>query len=121
MVTPTDGNMVRVTVTLEPIDVQLLDRLAKLEGSNRSAQLRSLLVQVRPMISQLVQMFEGVLAQRETLDEALKNATVSEIEAIGPELEEISKRFMGAVAKLEGTQAAAGGDAPASNTGATDS
>lgn len=119
MVTRNENGLVRVTVTLEPIDVDLLDRLAALEGSSRSAQLRALLVQVRPMISDLVGMFESVQAQRETLDEALKHATVSEIEAIAPELEEISRRFLGAVAKLEGAQTAGSGDAPASNTGAT--
>lgn len=110
--------MLRVTVTLEPIDVDLLDRLARLEKSNRSAELRNLLRQARPIIGNLVQTFEAAERQREALDQAMVTASVSELEAIMPEVEEISRRFMGAMAKLEGHAAAS--EAPASNTGATD-
>jgi Ribbon-helix-helix protein, copG family len=118
MITRHENGMARVTVTLDPEDIELLDRLAKLEGSNRSAELRGLLTQVRPMIRDLVEMFERAASQREALDAALVNLTVSELQAIMPEVDEISRRFLGTIAKLEGTQAAA--DAPASNTGATD-
>lgn len=120
MVTRNDNGLVRVTVTLNPIDVALLDKLAGIEGKNRSAELRGMLEQFRPMIQQLVSTFEEASRQREALDQAMVSATVSELEAIMPEVEEISRRFMGAMAKLEGTATARrDGDAPASNTGAT--
>lgn len=118
MVTRNDNGLVRVTVTLDPIDVELLDRLAFHEGKNRSQELRGMLVQARPMLKQLVATFDEASRHREALDQAMLNATVSELETIMPEVEEIGRRFMGAMAKLEGHAAAS---APASNTGATDS
>ena len=117
MVTQNQNGLVRVTVTLDPIDVELLDKLAELEGKNRSAELRGMLEQVRPMLQQLVATFDMASRQREALDQALLNATVSEMEVIMPEVEEMGRRFLGMLAKLEGTAAA---NAPASNTGATD-
>lgn len=108
--------MARVTVTLDPIDVALLDRLAFYEGFNRSQELRRMLEQFRPMLQQLVATFDEAGKQRGLLDQAMLNATVSELEAIMPEVEEMGRRFMGALAKLEGHAAAS---APASNTGAT--
>lgn len=116
MITQKRGELVRVTVTLEAVDVALLDKLAGFEGENRSAELRGLLQQVRPTLEQLVAIFESATKQREALDQAMVGATVSELEAILPEVEEINRRFMGAMAKLEGTATA---NAPASNTGAT--
>lgn len=118
MVTQNDNGMVRVTVTLEPTDVALLDSLARLEGSNRSAELRGLLAQVRPVMATLVRTFEEAERQRKQLDAAMVSATVSEMESILPEAEDLSRRFMGMIAKLEGAATAA--DAPASNTGATE-
>lgn len=118
MVTHNDNGLVRVTVTLHPVDVALLDKLAQFEGKNRSAELRGMLEQFRPMLQQLVSTFDQANAQRAALDAALVNATVSELEAIMPEVEEMGRRFLGALAKLEGAGAA---NAPASNTGATDS
>jgi Ribbon-helix-helix protein, copG family len=120
MVTSNENGLVRVTVTLDPVDVDLLDRLAEVEGSNRSAELRGLLSQVRPTIRQLLAVFEQAVAQREALDKAMVNATVSELESIRPALEEIDRKMMGALSKLEGAQANAAEDsAPGSNTGAT--
>lgn len=121
MVIQDNAGMMRVTVTLDPEDVRLLDALAAFEGQNRSAELRGLLRQIRPVMKQLVETFEVVSSRRLSLDEAMKNASISELEMIQPDLDEISKRFMGAMAKLEGAAAAAAGDgdAPASNTGAT--
>lgn len=118
MVTRNENGLVRVTVTLDPRDVELLDALAEIEGLNRSAELRSMLSQVRPMMEQIVKTAQTVNAQRAALDEALLNARVSELELIGPELEDIANRFIGAMAKLEGLATA---NAPASNTGATNS
>lgn len=119
MVTQHQNGLVRVTVTLEAEDVRLLDAVARLDGQNRSAELRGLLAQVRPVLVQLVSTFEQVEAQRASLDTALVDASVSELEAIRPEMDQISRRFLGAMAKLEG-HATAAGEAPASNTGATD-
>lgn len=106
----------RVTVTLDPIDVALLDRLAFHEGLNRSQELRNMLEQFRPMIQQLVATFDSAGKQRELLDQAMVNATVSDLEAIMPEVEQLGLQFMAAMAKLEGHAAST---APASNTGAT--
>lgn len=118
MVTHNDNGLVRVTVTLHPIDVALLDAMAKFENKNRSAELRGMLEQFRPMLQQLVATFTDADRQRSALDQAMANATLSELEAIQPEVEDIGRRFLGALAKLEGHGAAS---APASNTGATDS
>ncbi|ROP78974.1 ribbon-helix-helix protein, CopG family [Curtobacterium sp. PhB115] len=95
----------RVTVALDPADVDLLDRLAALEGSNRSAVLRSLLGEVRPMLVQTVGAFEAAVAARKQLDEAAASATVSELEQIRDEVEAMHLRALGAVAKLEGLAA----------------
>lgn len=119
MVTFNENGLVRVTVTLEREDVFLLDALARAEGLNRSSELRSLLEQVRPMMRQLVATFVTAEGQRAKLNEAMLNATLSELQAIEPELEDMNRKFLGAMAKLEGHAAASGGDAPASNTGAT--
>lgn len=123
MVTQNENGMQRVTVTLEPEDVRLLDALARFEGQNRSSELRSLLVQIRPMMQQLVATFTVFEQQREQLDEMVSNATASELQSILPEAEEMNRRFIGMMAKLEGaiavTSSENGPEAPASNTGAT--
>jgi Ribbon-helix-helix protein, copG family len=120
MVTHNQNGLVRVTVTLQPEDVAMLDELGRLEGSNRSEQLRGLLAQVRPMVEPVIAAFREAERSRRELDQKLVNATVTELEAIQPEVEEMGRRFMGMMAKLEGAAAAAA-EAPASNTGATDS
>lgn len=120
MVTHNDNGMARVTVTLDPEDIRLLDRLAAFEGSNRSAELRGLLAQVRPMIHQVVNAFELAARNRDQLDEAMVSASVSQLQGLIPEAEKLQRDFLGMVAKLEGLAAAdADPDAPASNTGAT--
>ena len=121
MVTQSESSVVRVTLTLDPIDVDLLDRLARLEGVNRSQEVRSILGQVRPMLKQTVEAFEAALAQRDAFDEAAAAAAVAGLEALLPEAEALSNQYMGAIARLEGAVAAVtpDPDAPASNTGAT--
>jgi hypothetical protein len=122
MVTRNENGLVRVTLTLDPVDVELLDALARFEGQNRSSEVRGLLAQVRPTMQQLVATFSAAEAQRESLDAAMLAATVSELQGVLPEAEELQRRMMGMLAKLEGQAAAAAGpdpDAPASNTGAT--
>jgi len=115
MVIHNENGLVRVTVTLEPIDVQLLDALARFEGQNRSAELRGLLVQVRPIMQQLVSTFTAAEKQRGQLNLAMANASVSDLESITAEAEEVGKKMLAMFAALEG---AATANAPASNTGA---
>jgi hypothetical protein len=110
----------RVTVALDPEDVELLDRLARMEGLNRSAELRSILRELRPVLKSTVEAFEAALAQRDLLSSAAAQATLTELTAIQPEVEEMGRRYLGIMSQLEGAAAvAADGEAPASNTGAT--
>jgi hypothetical protein len=114
-----------VTVTLDPIDVDLLDRLAALEGIKRSAELRSILTQLRPMLRQTVEAFEAASRARDMLTAEASNVKVSELEALLPEVQRVQEAYLGFMARLEGETAALDarldddGDAPASNTGAT--
>ena len=123
MITFENPGMKRVTMTLDPIDVDLLDRLAALEGRNRSEELRSILVEVRPMLAATVEAFEAALRQRDAFDQKAREAAVSGLMAVLPEVEALSRQYMGALSRLEGraaaTAAASDDEAPGSNTGAT--
>ena len=123
MITSTkQPGLVRVTLTLDPVDVDLLDRLARLEGQNRSQEMRGVLGQLRPVLVATVEAFEAALVQRDKFDEVAATAAISGLEELLPEVEELARRYMGAMSRLEGSAAAAAAeDAPASNTGATDS
>lgn len=113
-------NIHRVTVALRPEDVDLLDRLGALEGRNRSEELRSILEQLRPMLRQTVETFEAALRQREAFDEVAARVALSDLEALLPEAEELGRRYLGAVSRIEGKQAAASDSDPRpSNTGVT--
>lgn len=101
-----ETGLARVTLTLEREDVDLLDRLAQLEDSNRSAELRSILAEVRPMLRATVDAFERASAQREQLTKAAAQARVDELEAMLPEVEKLSQAFLGAISRIEGAQAA---------------
>lgn len=119
MVIPQSG-VLRVTVALDPVDVDLLDRLAALEGKNRSSELRGLLAQIRPMLRQTVEAFEAAFRAREQFDQAAAEATVSELQLIAPQIEQLQGQFLGMMARLEGAQAAAFAEAlepPSSNHG----
>lgn len=122
MITPTkQPGLVRVTLTLDPVDVDLLDRLARLEGQNRSQEMRGVLEQLRPVLLATVEAFEGALAQKEKFDAAAATAAIEGLQELLPEVEEMARRYMGAMSRLEGSAAAAAADdAPASNTGATE-
>lgn len=111
MITLKQPGVARVTVALDPIDVDLLDRLAKAEASNRSAELRSILAQLRPMLLATVEAFEAALAQRQAFDELAVAQTAAELEALVPELERIQGAYLGAMARIEGRAAAAEADA----------
>lgn len=113
--------MVRVSLTLDPIDVDLLDRLGKLEGRTRSAEVRDLLEQFRPMLTATVEAFEAAQNQRSKLDEAMAAAAAQQLESMMPEVEKIQNAYLGALSRMEGAiTAQVAESAPASNTGATD-
>ena len=116
MVTRNENGLIRVTVTLEPQDVDLLDRLAALEGQNRSAELRAMLIQVRPALKATVEMFERAIIQRSRFDSAASRVEVSKLERLLPDVEKISNQYLGLIAKIDGMEAE---QAPGSNTGAT--
>lgn len=117
------SNLIRVSLTLDPVDVDLLDRLGRLEGQNRSAEIRSILEQFRPMLTATVEAFEAAHNQRLQLDEAMSSAALSQIEILMPEAQRLNDAYLGALSRLEGAaaaaEAAAAPEAPASNTGAT--
>lgn len=122
MITPLkESGLVRITLTLDSVDVDLLDRLARLEGMNRSQEMRSMLGQLRPMLESTVRAFEAALAQRDAFDEKAAQIALSGLEVLMPEVDRLSDAYLGALSRIEGAEAAAGNDeAPASNTGATE-
>lgn len=96
----------RVTVALDPIDVDLLDRLAALEQSNRSAELRHVLAELRPVLRQTVEAIEGALRVRDEFTRAAAAASVSELQELLPELSKLQNTYLGVLARLEGAAAA---------------
>lgn len=119
MITP-DG-VVRVTVTLEPTDVDLLDRLAACVGSNRSAELRSMLLQLRPLLVQAVATLEAAQRSRTDFEAAIAAAGLPEdLEVLLPEVERLQAAVLGSLARLEGAataKASQPGDPRPSNHG----
>lgn len=110
--------MIRVSLTLDPYDVDLLDRLAKVEGRTRSAEVRDILNEFRPMLEATVVAFESALDQRIKLDEAMAAAAIEQLEAVMPEVEKIQNAYLGALSRLEGAAAAnAAADPRPSNHG----
>ena len=107
MFTREDDELVRVTLTLPRVDVDLLDRLGRLEGLNRSAELRSILVQFRPMLRQTVEAFEAAAQARDLLTSEAAQAKVSELERLLPEAQRVQDAYLGFMARLEGESAAA--------------
>ena len=126
MITPSERqNLVRVSLTLNPLDVELLDRLGKLEGQNRSQEMRGIMEHLRPVLTATVEAFEAAVAQRERFDQVAATAAIAGLEALEPELEHLTRQFLGAMSRIEGATTAATDDegddnAPASNTGATE-
>ncbi len=98
--------LVRVTVTLDTADVALLDRLAALEGLNRSAELRSMLAQLRPMLRATVEAFEAAASQRQAFERAASEVEVSKLQQLLPEAEKLAGAYLGALARIEGLAAA---------------
>ena len=95
----------RVTVALDPVDVDLLDRLAALEGSNRSAELRQMLAALRPQLRAVITAMEAAVRVRDDLTIAAANAGAAELEELLPELDRIQNVMLGAMARLEGAAA----------------
>lgn len=87
-------NMVRVSLTLDPQDVELLDALARVESSNRSHVVRSLLAEVRPMLRETVAAFERAHASREGLGEAAARRALAELQALAQEAGKIGDRAL---------------------------
>ena len=112
-------SLVPVTVTLDPIDVDLLDRLAALEGVKRSAELRGILAQLRPMLRQTVEAFEAAANARDMLTAEASAVQVSQLEALLPEVQRVQEAYLGFMARLEGEMAVldAGDDPRPSNHG----
>lgn len=106
MVTP-NRNLMRVSLTLDPVDVDLLDRLGRLEGLNRSAELRGVLSQLRPMLRQTVEAFEAAASARDMLTAEAAQVKVSELEQLLPEVQRVQDAYLGFMARLEGESAAA--------------
>lgn len=127
MITSDNRRMKRVTMTLDPVDVDLLDRLGVLEGRNRSEELRSILEQCRPLLAATVSAFEAARDQREAFDQAAQELAVQGLLVALPEIEKLTEQYMGAMSRIEGASAAAAAaasaaaddEAPDSNTGAT--
>lgn len=108
MITRAPGpGLVRCTLTLEAVDVELLDRLARLEGLNRSQEVRGMLAQMRPVIRATVEAFEAALAQREKLEKVAAEAAAGELQAILPDVQRMQGQYLGVLARLEGEAAAA--------------
>lgn len=102
-----DRNMLRVSVTLDPVDVALVDRLAALEGSNRSAELRSMLEQLRPVLRATVEALEGAARARDRFMQAAARVEVLDVASkLAPEVARINTTLLGSLARLEGAAAA---------------
>lgn len=97
----------RVTLTLDPVDVELIDRLAALQGINRSEQMREFLANARPMIRQTVETLEAALRSRDDLLVTIGEASLAGLAELMPEVERVQDSVLGAMSRLEGGLAAA--------------
>lgn len=95
----------RVTLALDPVDVDLLDRLATLEGSNRSAELRSMLLDLRPMLQQVVEALEAALRTRDEFSQAAGAVAAAELLELVPEVQRLQNVMLGSLARMEGAAA----------------
>ena len=109
----------RVSLTLDPVDVDLLDRLARAQGINRSEQVRQILAESRPMLRQTVETLEAALRQRDEFLQAIAEAEAAGLSELIPEVQRVQDSILGALARLEGAMAAheARDDPRASNHG----
>jgi len=115
MISPTNPGMKRVTMTLHPVDVDLLDRLGKLEGRNRSEEMRSILEEVRPMLFATVEAFEAAMRQRHALDEKATEAAVAGLVELMPEVEHLAAAYVAALSRIgDATASQEASDTPSS-------
>jgi len=96
---------VRVTLTLDPADVEMLDKLAELEGSSRSAEVRSMLAALRPSIRAVIAAIDAASVARSELTEAAARTGAEELERLMPKLGELQGQVLGALAQIEMTAA----------------
>lgn len=99
--------LTRVTLSLDSVDVDLLDRLAELSGGNRSEQVRELLASVRPMLRQTISTMEQAVRSKEELLDLASRAEFAGLSELLPEVERIQNTVLGAMARLEGALAVA--------------
>lgn len=97
----------RVTLTLDPVDVELIDRLAALQGINRSEQMREFLASARPMIRQTVETLEAALRTRDDLLVTIGEAHLAALPELVREVENVQNAALGSMSRLEGALAAA--------------
>lgn len=94
--------LIRTSLTLPEEDVRLLDRMAAHDGKNRSEMMRSLLAELRPMMTQLIDTLDAAKANRETFMGAIGAATLSEFEVLRVEAEKLDRQVVGALSRVEG-------------------
>lgn len=101
-----DDGVTRITVTLEKVDVDLLDRLAALDGSNRSAQLRGMLQAARPALEATVGALEAANRTKEAFLSQTAEYVLGDLPGVLPEVEKINQTILGAMSRLEGAATA---------------
>lgn len=110
--------VIRVTLSLDPVDLDLVDRLATLQDLNRSEQFRQILASARPMFRQTVETLEAASRQRDDLLRIFGEAEVLGLSELAPELDRVQGAVLGAMSRLEGALAVeASKDPRASNHG----
>lgn len=98
--------LTRITLTLDPVDVALIDRLAALQDLNRSEQIRQFLGQARPMIRQTVEVLEAALRSRDEFLDVWSQAELTGLQDLMPEVEKVQSSVIGSLSRLEGGLAA---------------
>jgi Ribbon-helix-helix protein, copG family len=98
--------IVRTSVTLDSIDVDLLDRLAKTQGLNRSQQLRQFLAEARPMLRQAVETLEAAMRTRDDFLVHIASTHGEALDAVMVEIEKVQNVALGSLARLEGAMTA---------------
>jgi len=97
--------IIRTSVTLDSVDVDLLDRLAKAQGLNRSQQLRQFLAEARPMLRQAVETLEAAMRTRDDFLQVIASTHGESMDAVLAEIEKVQNAALGSLARLEGAMA----------------
>lgn len=88
-------------MTVHAEDVALLDRIAELDGSSRSALMRQMLVAARPNLRQVVAVYDALEQSRADLHETAAQAALSDLQAVAADVEALHQRTLGVVTRLE--------------------